>query len=113
MVTTRAKIGSKKQPSGSAEAEILTSPATRTRDKSKNQTHIQQQTSPQSLQQIVQDQQIYSSGNALGTSGNYRMKMNAKQVQPPSKPTENNAVGGLSAGSKSSWKPTSGIFCNF
>lgn len=78
---------------------------TRTREKSRSQSQ-----SPQP--QLVQ-QQVFSSTPGSTGGKTYRIKANAKLQPPPSKPTENNALGGLSVGSKLPWKPTSGILINF
>lgn len=97
-----------KKQGASLEPDLLATSLIRTREKGKNQ----QSTSPQTIP-VMQEQQVFSVENTCIVSGNYKIKVNAKQIPPPSKPTESNAVGGLSAGGKSPWKPITGIWNQF
>lgn len=97
-VTTRARSGGKKGGT-SIETEA---PLTRTREKSRNQS-----LSPQSG--IVQ--QAVFAPTVPAVTKTYRIKVNAKQQPPPLKPSENNAIGGLSVGSDAALKPAAGNIC--
>lgn len=96
MVTTRARSGGKK----SGTTIEVEAPLTRTREKSRNQ-------SPQTATQGIIGQAVFASATPAATK-TYRIKVNAKQQPPPLKPNENNAIGGLSAGSDAALKPSSG-----
>lgn len=79
------------------ETDCSTISATKAREKNKSSI-------PQTGD--VQEIQAYAAGTNL--CGGYRLKLNAKQIPPPSKPNESNSIGGLTIGGKASWKSTSG-----
>lgn len=101
MVTTRARSGVKK--GSNPETEAVTPGSVRTREKAKGQQG-QQPVSPASIQQV------YTPCKGSSSPTTYRIKVNVKPLPPQGKPCESNAIGGLMAGSKTPWKPNSGIF---